>query len=154
MPRKGENPAADAREKSLQRLATRGVVLLFNAVSKAQQQRRAAEAAGAKPGRAAAASRVGLLAELAAGGAATTVLPNGRRRDARTAQQPAAAGSRQMGAAAAGSGWEVLGEGFPGLTGGSKMKDWDRSAPEDAANEGDALAGSGDDDDSGGDEAW
>ncbi|KAF6258102.1 hypothetical protein COO60DRAFT_1626549 [Scenedesmus sp. NREL 46B-D3] len=44
VPKKGADPAHDAREKQLQKLATRGVVLLFNAVNKAQKQKREAEA--------------------------------------------------------------------------------------------------------------
>ena len=46
--KKGEDPERDAKEKMLQRIATRGVVQLFNAVSKAQQARKQALDSGGK----------------------------------------------------------------------------------------------------------
>ena len=51
--RRGEDPEADAREKALQRVATRGVVRLFNAVTKAQRQIRDAEGTTGSRGKAA-----------------------------------------------------------------------------------------------------
>lgn len=44
--KKGQDPAADAKEKVLMKVATRGVVRLFNAVSKAQKQQKDALAGG------------------------------------------------------------------------------------------------------------
>ena len=44
--KKGQDPAADAKEKGLMKVATRGVVRLFNAVSKAQKQQKDALAGG------------------------------------------------------------------------------------------------------------
>ncbi|KAI8474980.1 MAG: Metallo-dependent phosphatase-like protein [Monoraphidium minutum] len=134
IPRKGADPSHDAREKSLQRLATRGVVLLFNAVNKAQRQKAEAEAAGGVAKRKAAAAKLGkasFLVELQQ--AATVGVPLG------AVGGMAAAPAAARGAAAGGGapGWGVLGEGFPGLTGGSKMKDWDKraSSDEDEAGE-------------------
>lgn len=54
MCRRGEAPEADAAEKALLRTARRGVVRLFNAVSKAQKQASEAQAPGAR-------TKVGLL---------------------------------------------------------------------------------------------
>ncbi|KAF8072477.1 RPH1 [Scenedesmus sp. PABB004] len=146
VPRKGEDPAADAREKQLQKLATRGVVLLFNAVNKAQKAKRDADAAGGKAAKGAAkASRAGFLAELKAGGAAAAAAAGA---GAGAGDERLVPGGRPRGAApapAAGSaGWSVLGEGFPGLSGGVKMKDWDKAAPSDDEPDGAALAGSDD----------
>ena len=44
--KKGQDPAADAKEKALMKVATRGVVRLFNAVSKAQKQQKDALTGG------------------------------------------------------------------------------------------------------------
>ncbi|GBF99622.1 hypothetical protein Rsub_12301 [Raphidocelis subcapitata] len=131
VPRKGEDPAHDVREKQLQRLATRGVVLLFNAVNKAQRQKAEAEAAGGVAKRKAAVAKLGkasFLAELKQ--AATKGVPV----DAAAAEAPAGKGQQQrepQRGAAAGAAWDVFGEGFPGLTRGAKMKDWDARAGSD-----------------------
>jgi hypothetical protein len=162
VPKKGADPAHDVREKQLQKLATRGVVLLFNAVNKAQKQKREAEASGAKApkGKAAAAGKSGILAELKAKSAkvAAATAAGGEQLVPGSAAAAAAAGAadgaKQQQQQYGGAGWEVLGEGFPGLTGGVKMKDWDKAAAgsDDDVN-GQALAGSDDEDDSGG-EGW
>jgi hypothetical protein len=163
VPKKGADPAHDVREKQLQKLATRGVVLLFNAVNKAQKQKREAEASGAKaPKGKAAAGKSGILAELKAKSAkvAAATAAGGEQLvpgSAAAAAAGAAAGAKQhqqQQQQYGGAGWEVLGEGFPGLTGGVKMKDWDKAAAgsDDDVN-GQALAGSDDEDDSGG-EGW
>lgn len=165
VPKKGEDPDHDVREKQLLKLATRGVVLLFNAVNKVQKQKREAEAAGTKgaKGKAAAAvSKAGFLAELKAksrtvaagaaaareqlvpGGPGAAAAAAGRKQDSLQQQQ------QQHG----GAGWEVLAEGFPGLTGGVKMKDWDKAAGSDEEMNGQALAGSDDDGDDSGGEGW
>ena len=47
VPKRGADPAHDAREKALLKLATKGVVRLFNALAKAQKQRNDAAAGGA-----------------------------------------------------------------------------------------------------------
>jgi hypothetical protein len=160
VPKKGADPAHDVREKQLQKLATRGVVLLFNAVNKAQKQKREAEASGAKvpKGKAAAAAKAGILAELKAKSAkvAAATAAGGEQLVPGSAAAAAAAGAQQQQQQYGGAGWEVLGEGFPGLTGGVKMKDWDKAAAgSDYDVNGQALAGSDDDDDddSGG-EGW
>jgi hypothetical protein len=144
---RGVDPVADARERQLQKLATRGVVLLFNAVTKAQKQKQEAEGAkGKAAAKAAKAAKTGIFAELKAGAKAAASL---------SAPSAAAAGGsareqQQQDGDAGGSGWAVLGEGFPGLTGGVKMKDWDKAADSDEdRGEGPGLAGSDDGDDSG-----
>lgn len=175
VPKKGSDPGHDAREKQLQKLATRGVVLLFNAVNKAQKQKKEAEAAGLK-GRQAKVSKAGFFAELkagakqaaaaasgsgggAAGGAAAGGTGNADGQLVRAAAGKKGASSsgggrqQQQQGEAGGSGWEVLGEGFPGLTGGVKMKDWDKAAAgsdDDAGGQQAALVGSDDDDEEGG----
>lgn len=130
VPRKGEDPSHDAREKALSRLATRGVVLLFNAVNKAQKQRAEADAVGGVGKRKAAVAKLSkssFLTELKQ--AAETGVPVDAAisgAGAAAKQQQAQQQRREGGGR--GAGWEVLGEGFPGLTGGSKMRDWDRRA--------------------------
>jgi len=155
---RGADPAADARDRQLQKLATRGVVLLFNAVSKAQKQKQEAEAAGGKAAaKAAKAAKTGIFAELKAGAkaAASMAAPAA---GAAGAGRKSSGGAMQQEQEGGGGGWEVLGEGFPGLTGGVKMKDWDKAADSGDEGPGAALAGSdddGDDDSDGGaDGAW
>lgn len=150
IPVRGADPAADTRERQLQKLATRGVVLLFNAVSKAQKQKKDAEAAGSKAAaKAAKAAKTGIFAELKAGAkaAANLALPTTA---AAAGKQTGGSRQQQQQGEAGGAGWEVLGEGFPGLTGGVKMKDWDKAADsgDEGGGDGAALAGSDDGDDS------
>ncbi len=135
--RRGQEPTADAREKSLQRLATKGVVRLFNAIAKAQKQLREAEEASGSRAKAVKLGKASFLAQLkgsaaAAGGAADQPLvPSAPRQAvpgvAAAAAAPAAGSRKQQqrrGAAAASSsdeedaaGWEVLQQGFVGLQG-------------------------------------
>lgn len=63
VPKKGEDPEVDKRERALSKLATKGVVRLFNAVSKA----RASAPAGAAKGKEARLARASLLKELDSG---------------------------------------------------------------------------------------
>eukprot|EP00887_Chlorella_sp_A99_P005315 scaffold1.g5315.t1 len=159
--RRGVDPAADAHEKALQRLATKGVVRLFNAVAKAQKQLREAEEASGSKARAARLGKASFLAELkgaAAGGATMAreqaVVPSApapRGAAAATGKKQAAA--RRRGAPQAdssdeeGPGWDVLQQGFAGLQGGSKMKDWDKKQSEDEGPDDEAAgAGSSSDD--------
>ena len=48
VPRRGEEPEHDAQEKTLLKTATRGVVRLFNAVSKAQRDQKDALVGGSR----------------------------------------------------------------------------------------------------------
>lgn len=48
MPKRGEEPEQDALEKALLKTATRGVVRLFNAVSKAQRDQKDALVGGSR----------------------------------------------------------------------------------------------------------
>lgn len=131
--RRGEDPEADAREKTLQRSATRGVVRLFNAIAGAQRKRREAEASGAGASQAARLGRASLLSKLRNPGPASDVqlVPGARGATglvpgapASAAQDPASESEEDAGA---GKGWEVLQRSFTGLQGGRKMKDWDRA---------------------------
>ena len=149
VPARGEDPEHDAREKALSKLATRGVVALFNAVSTAQRRAREAEAAGAKAATATAAGKAGFLAALRGSAVAAAVAPHAGA--ARSGAPPPSA-----------KGWDVLHPGYDTLAGGRKMKDWDRRREEDEAAKGagpvgDALSSEeeeeeeddGDDDDDG-----
>lgn len=158
IPVRGVDPAADASERQLLKLATRGVVLLFNAVTKAQKQKQEAEAAGTKAAaKAAKTAKTGIFAELKAGAkaAAGIVAPSAAAAGAGS-KRSGGGKQQQEGEAGGGTGWAVLGEGFPGLTGGVKMKDWDKAVDSgDEGGDGAPLAGSDDGDDSdGGDGAW
>jgi hypothetical protein len=162
--KKGEDPAADAFEKQLQRLATKGVVLLFNAVNKAQKQQAEAKAAGKKASKA---TRAGLLAELKASsqlpgatapvGQPGVLKPLGMQQQQEMVviqQQRQQQGQQQADSDDEGlPGWDVLGESIPGLTGGSKMKDWDKQMEQEEEYDQEQIAGSDDDDDDG-DEGW
>lgn len=118
--RKGEDTAADLKEKQLNRLATRGVVLLFNAVASAQKQRQEASTGGVGGSKVARLNKASFLSQLkgsaaaaegaAAGNAAATgsVLGLGRRVKAAPASGDGSA---------AVPGWKVLQEGFTGLPG-------------------------------------
>lgn len=102
----------------MQRLATRGVVLLFNAVHKAQKAKAEAAATGMKAPKL---SKASFIAELKAASAGSG--GGGLRSGGVLA---AGDGGNAAGAATGAPGWGVLGQGFPGLGGGSKMKDWDK----------------------------
>ena len=141
--RRGEDPALDAKEKTLQKTATRGVVRLFNAVAKAQRRLREDEGVTGSRAKAAKLGKASFLAELrnsrAAGEGNEAVVPSARAPSAAAmaAQaQPGGSDSDEEG----GAGWAVLQEGFTGLQGGSKMKDWDKQVSEDESE------GGGDDD--------
>jgi hypothetical protein len=135
-------------------------VLLFNAVNKAQKQKKEAEAAGVK-GSKAKVSKAGFFAELKAGAAAAAARTLGGDQPSLVGcagqTNAAAAGasswqqrSQHQPAAGPGHGWDVLGEGFPGLTAGVKMKDWDKAAAgSDEEPNGHVLAGSDEDEDDG-----
>lgn len=109
VPKKGQEPAADQREKQLTSLATRGVVLLFNAVAKAQKQQQDAGATtGAKPVKL---NKASFLAQLKGAAAAA---------DAGAGAGGAAGGGSVLGlggAKAVGDApnWRVLQQDFTGL---------------------------------------
>lgn len=111
MPKQGQDPQHDTRERALARVATRGVVQLFNAITKAQRAQKDALLSGVKQG---SVSKAEFLTQLKAGGAA-----------ARLSAVPAMAEAMPK--------WEVLQDSFSGLRGRSKMKDWDleRSSDDD-----------------------
>eukprot|EP01024_Parvocaulis_polyphysoides_P012347 TRINITY_DN1444_c0_g1_i4.p4 TRINITY_DN1444_c0_g1~~TRINITY_DN1444_c0_g1_i4.p4 ORF type:complete len:137 (+),score=40.12 TRINITY_DN1444_c0_g1_i4:858-1268(+) len=115
--KKGDDVAADAFEKQLQRVATRGVVQLFNAVAKAQKVQRETHAT---KGRAQAAkmTKASITAEL--------------QKAKQTTADQKEEGEKQN------AGWRVLQDDFTGLPIMGRMKDWDREqedmADEDADN--------------------
>ncbi|KAL6744660.1 hypothetical protein V8C86DRAFT_3152659 [Haematococcus lacustris] len=131
--RKGEDPAADAVEKGLQKLATRGVVMLFNAVAQAQ---RASRDVAPNTRQSSQAMRQAVQTQLASAGpplgAAADLKQPGGLGGAKgllgLGKGPGGEGARGRLAAAAGPGapgWQVLQDSFTGLAGRSKMKDWD-----------------------------
>jgi len=107
VPRKGEDPVVDARERALARVATRGVVQLFNAVAAAQRTRAAADAARGLPGvrraaRTGAAERDAFLTALAGG-----------------------VGSKAAAQPKKDAAWDVLADDFEARTGGgTRLRDW------------------------------
>lgn len=140
--RRGQDPVADTREKSLQRLATRGVVRLFNAIAKAQKQLREAEEATGNKTKAAKLGRASFLAELKGGSAgaqagaaagdkllvpqapgqlraaaAATAAAEQAPKQQRRQRQRAVAGSGSESEEEGEAGWEVLQKGFAGLQG-------------------------------------
>ena len=131
--RRGQDPTADTADKALQRLATKGVVRLFNAIAKAQKQLREAEEETGSRAKAVKLGKASFLAQLkSSSGAAAgseALVPAAPVR-AGTAAAPAPAGSKQQqqrgkrAAAAAESsdeedagGWDVLKAGFTGMQG-------------------------------------
>ncbi|GAX79855.1 hypothetical protein CEUSTIGMA_g7295.t1 [Chlamydomonas eustigma] len=139
--KKGEDPEADLREKQLNRLATRGVVLLFNAVAKAQKERQDATlnnkgTGGQGTAKAARLNKASFLAQLQ--GSTTSnhqLTAAGSKRSVLGLGLPLKAGSnsdsvRGASVASVSEGgapsWKVLQDGFTGLPGSSKMKDWDK----------------------------
>lgn len=107
--RRGGDPTADLREKALSRLATRGVVLLFNAVAKTQKQRQEAGGPGAK---AAKLSKAAFLSQLQKGGGAGGAAGAQGRGSVLGLGKPAGAAT-----GAGAPGWRVLQEDFTGLPG-------------------------------------
>lgn len=128
--RRGQDPEADTREKGLQRLATKGVVRLFNAIARAQKQLREAEEATGSRAKAVKMGKASFLAQLKGSGLLTTgakpgeaLVPSAPARQAAAAAAAPAKGRQQRAAAAADSsdedaaGWDVLKQGFAGLQG-------------------------------------
>ena len=147
VPPRGEDPEHDAREKALSKIATRGVVALFNAVSTAQRRAREAEAAGARAATATAAGKAGFLAALRGSAVAAAVAPH----------HAGGAVARSNAPPPSAKGWDVLNPNYDTLAGGKKMKDWDRRREEDesakgAGPVGDALSSEDEDDDDDGDD--
>ena len=103
------NPASDKLERRLLQTATRGVVRLFNAVSKAQKA--VADAGKRKGGslKPKELTRGSFLAELKKSG-------ERERAEAKTEEK-----NREEGG---GGGWDVLSDGY--LMGRNKLKDWDK----------------------------
>jgi len=169
VPRRGQNPAHDAQEKSLQKLATkwasncpicmqkrccsssagpvteldcvviaaffRGVVRLFNAVSKAQQQQRDAQVLGKHKIQQ---SKADFFQELRgdASGASNMNDKVGKL-------MAKATGAK---AEAEAPGWSVLRDDFDLQGGGTKMKDWDREQEEEGGMPDEQLDGLDSDD--------
>jgi hypothetical protein len=146
--RKGVDPVADAHEKAFQKTATRGVVRLFNAVAKAQRRLREEEGVSGSRAKAAKLGKASFLAELrnsraaTEGGKSEAVVPSARP----TSEAAAAGGVGDNSDEEGGAGWDVLQQGFTGLQGGNKMKDWDKQASEDESEGGAEGAGETSDD--------
>ena len=118
VPKKGvADPASDQLERRLIQTATRGVVRLFNAVSKAQRDAAEADASRDKKKKTTLLSSKGFMAELT------------KRTKARTDDEiemeaeilKKTAGQKK---AEAEGGWDVLSDGY--LMGRNKMKDWEK----------------------------
>ena len=129
---RGADPASDAAERRLLVTATRGVVQLFNAVSKVQRARRDAEAAGS--GAKVATTFVEELKRAAAGG-------GGGGGGGVGSGGAGSAGAGGAAGGAGGTGWGVLQDGFG--QGRARLRDWDRGA--EAEEDDGGMASSGDD---------
>ena len=103
------NPASDKLERRMLQTATRGVVRLFNAVSKAQK---AAADAGKRKG--------GTLKpkELTKGSFLAELKKSGERERAEAKKE------EKKEEEGGGRGWDVLSDGY--LMGRNKLKDWDK----------------------------
>ncbi len=117
VPRQGQDPKHDAQERVLLRVATKGVVQLFNAVTKAQHAHKHTAAAGVLDKGGSVLSKADFLKQLkqaGGGGSGGGVVATGK-------------GGRgaQGGASASNPKWDVLQESYDGVRGRSKMKDWD-----------------------------
>ena len=136
--RKGMDVQQDAREKRLQKTATRGVVQLFNAINAAQKRLQNEDAKGNKS-KVARLGKASFLAEMknmrrAEGQQEAKGQPEAKgQQDQRTrsTSNSKAARSQHQGNDDVEEGWDVLREGFVGLRDGSKMKDWDKNDGED-----------------------
>ncbi|WZN65925.1 RRP15-like protein [Chloropicon roscoffensis] len=108
----GANAEQDALERALVRTATKGVVKLFNAIHQAQRQHRRAEGDRQKTAEA----KENLMDQLEGAARNVSKIEGGSK------------GSRgkEAGQAAGGAGWDVLRDGFTGLSGRTKLKDWDK----------------------------
>eukprot|EP00892_Ulva_mutabilis_P011987 jgi/Ulvmu1/9160/UM005_0258.1 len=112
VPLKGQDPVHDAREKTLVSVATKGVVQLFNAISKAQSAKRQADAAGAKPRDVVKSTKAALLSALK---------PDAQPADSETPR------------------WKVLQQGFTGMHEAGKLKDLDREGSSDGDGDADEV---------------
>lgn len=155
----GANAEQDALERALVRTATKGVVKLFNAIHQAQRQHRRAEGDRQKTAEAkenlmdqleGAARNVSKIEvgsrrrraadQDAVPGMLTHSLSLSLRPSlssfvvvcACVVSQGGSKGSRgkEAGQAAGGAGWDVLRDGFTGLSGRTKLKDWDKEEEE------------------------
>ncbi|CAL5220524.1 g2556 [Coccomyxa viridis] len=137
IPTKGKDPVMDARETAFSRIATRGVVRLFNAVAKAQKQQEEAQEGGAKAKGAAQISKAAFLAEL-----------QGKLAKPQSEQMVPSAPSRQkagIGAAMGAAPAAAVPGGLVGSAGsGLKMKDWDKALADSDEEEQDRAGGSED----------
>ncbi|KAG1668742.1 hypothetical protein FOA52_014288 [Chlamydomonas sp. UWO 241] len=122
VPKRGDDPAADMREKQLTKLATRGVVLLFNAVAKTQKD---TSGKGAATGKAGKLSKAAFLTQLKSSSTAVTSSAGAMARGVSSGGVLGlgrAVPAPEGGAPA----WRVLADDYSGLPGTSKMKDWDK----------------------------
>lgn len=136
--RRGEDPTADAREKNLQRMATRGIVKLFNAIAKAQRQLKETQDATGNRTKAAKLGKASFLAELRnvkSAGSEIAVQPAPKQKSLRMRATLQHINDKDREEDEMGDGWDVLKEGFTGLQGGGKMKDWDKQVEEEQAEE-------------------
>ncbi|KAK2080157.1 hypothetical protein QBZ16_000010 [Prototheca wickerhamii] len=112
---RGQDPAADAEEKRLQKSATRGVVRLFNAIATAQRKQQEGPGADAP----------------AAGARRSLLLPGSGVAGAPLAKQDDSESEEDTKE----RGWAVLQKSFTGLEGRSRARAWDRGGEEEDAED-------------------
>lgn len=139
-PRRGEDPGADAKEKALQKIATRGVVQLFNAVAKAQRKLREVDELTHSRAQAAKLGRASFLLELKKAREESSS-NNPKKKDSSHPTSSKDQGEDGMidpevdMDEEAAEGWQVLSQSFDGLKGRGRMKDWDKHGLSDSEGE-------------------
>ena len=123
--RYGADPDQDKLEKLLVKTATKGVVKLFNAIYQAQKQH---EKAGRNKD-AMKQAKSNLLDQLE--GAASKVSEFEGDKGLKAGLKSNTNESGKTG----GGGWDVLSEGFTGLSGRKKLKDWDKEEEDELEKE-------------------
>lgn len=154
--RRGEDPDADAKEKSLQKIATRGVVQLFNAVAKAQRKLREVDDLTHSRAQAAKLGRASFLLELKKAREESSSKHKKKKESQENHHKPKVNKDEEEDEVIeaepdvedeAAEGWQVLRQNFDGLKGKGRMKDWGRPELSDSEEEVNEMSDMSDDDD-------
>lgn len=137
--KKGIEPRRDVEEKRLQKIATKGVVQLFNAINAAQKRIQSEDASGNKA-KIARLGKASFLAEI-------QHMKNSEKQADRSGIQASSDVAVKDVAEEHDQGWDVLKKGFVGVQENAKMKDWDKAKDSDNDQLQSAGEGSSSDDD-------
>ncbi|KAG5176478.1 Rrp15p-domain-containing protein [Tribonema minus] len=121
------------RERQLKKIATRGVVALFNAISQQQQRLRAAEGDDAAAAAAAASKKPGKRGRKDGAAAAVKTMSKAAFAGMMKGDDanPRGGGAGGVKGGAAGEGWSVLQDDY--MMGSKVLKDWDQESDSDGA---------------------